>query len=376
LLITAGLLIRALGKLQSTEPGFRPEGVLTLRTSLPMPQYQQVARRDQFYDHVLSNVRALPGVTDVAYISFLPIVHPGGIWPVSVGGKLTNRAMSDSASLRFVTPGYFRTMRIPIRAGRDASETDTREAPFVAVVSESFVRRYWPGEDPLGRRFTIGFRERTVVGVAADVKVRGLERNNEPQVYLPHRQVPDGGLTWYAPKDLVVRATTDPMSLLPAVRRIIREADPQQPVSDVQTLQDIVDGSTGSRRLLVGVLVVFTSIAILLAAIGIHGLLSFTVSRRTPEIGVRIALGAQRRDILAMVLRETTLLAVGGVVAGILLSQAAARTIQSLLVGVPPSDLVTLVGAMALSLGMTLAGSIVPALRAVRVDPTRAIQSE
>jgi ABC-type antimicrobial peptide transport system permease subunit len=164
--------------------------------------------------------------------------------------------------------------------------------------------------------------------------------------------------------------------LLPAVRRIIREADPQQPVSDVQTLEDIVDGSTGSRRLLVGVLVVFTSIAILLAAIGIHGLLSFTVSRRTPEIGVRIALGAQRRDILAMVLRETTWLALVGVVAGLLLSQAAARTIGSLLAGVPPSDLLTVAGALALSLGMTLAGSVVPALRAVRVDPTRAIQSE
>jgi predicted permease len=376
LLVSAGLLIRALWRLQATDPGFRSEGVLTLRTSLPMPKYDSTARRDQFYTRVLSETRELPGVLSAAYISFLPVVHGGGIWPVSIGGQLQDRTESNTASLRFVTPGFFNALGIPLRLGRDVSESDTGASVFVAVVSESFVRRYWPGENPLGRKFHFAFRERTIVGVAGDIRVRGLERSSEPQVYLPHKQVPDGGLSWYAPKDLVIRSVTDAGTLLPAIRQIIRSTDPEQPISNVRMLDDIVKTDTAPRLVQARVLGAFAAIAIFLAGMGIHGLLSFAVSRRTQEIGVRIALGAQSRDILAMVLRESFLLAAAGVLLGAVIGYVTGRAMESLLAGVTPADSITFSIAIALSVLMTMLGSFLPAIRAVRVDPTTAIRME
>jgi len=192
LVITSGLLLRALWRLQGVDPGFRPESVLTLHTALPLPKYAPTDRRGQFYRRVLSEVRGLPGVASAGYISFLPMAMPGGIWSVILDGQPEEATEAHSASMRFVTPGFFQTLGIPIRLGRDVSETDTHEMPFVAVVSDSFVRRHWPGENPLGRRFKFGFHERTVVGVVGDIKVRGLERMSEPQVYLSYRQADDG----------------------------------------------------------------------------------------------------------------------------------------------------------------------------------------
>src|ERR1039457_6912825 len=277
LLVAAGLLVRALWRIEATDPGFRTGGVLTLRTALPLPKHNETARRAGFYTQVLSGVRALPGVSSAAYISFLPMVMRGGIWPVIVDGKSveTQRSGAHTASLRYVTPGFFATMGIPLHRGRDVGESDSMDAPFAAVVSESFVRRYWPDQDPLGRHFTMAFHDRMVVGVVGDIRVRGLERNSEPQVYLPYRQVPDGWLAFYPPKDLVIRSATGPGTLLPAVRRIIRGADAEQPVSDVRTMADIVEAQTASRSAQVRVLGAFAAIAFLLAGVGIHGLLPF-----------------------------------------------------------------------------------------------------
>jgi putative ABC transport system permease protein len=376
LLVTGGLLIRALWTIQAVDPGFRAEGVLTLRTSLPIPKYEQTARREQFYTRVLSDVRALPGVESASYISFLPMTLRGGIWPVSVGGEVVTRSENQTASLRYVEPDFFQTLEIPIRMGRDVNETDTRESLYVAVVSESFARRYWPGANPLGQRFQFAFKERTVVGVVGNIRVRGLERDSEPQVYLPDQQVDDSWLTWYAPKDLVVRSASAPEALLPAIRRSIQNADPEQPISDVRPLADIVEADTAPRQAQVRVLGAFAALAFLLAAIGIHGLLSFTVSQRTQEIGVRMALGAQRFNILAMVLRESFALAAAGVVCGVACGYAAGRAMEALLAGVTPADTSIFCAAVALSLGMTMLGSFIPSLRAVRVDPASVIRNE
>jgi predicted permease len=376
LLVAGGLLIRALWTIQAVDPGFRAEGVLTLRTSLPMPKYQDTAPRKQFYAQVLAEVRKLPGVTRASYISFLPMTLRGGIWPVSIDEQIQTRSENHTASLRFVMPDFFQTLEIPLRAGRDVSEADTRDSPYVAVVSESFVERYWPGEDPLGRRFEFAFKERTVVGVVGDVRVRGLERDSEPQVYLPYQQVDDAWLTWYSPKDLVVRSAAGPEALLPAIRRIIQSADPEQPVSDVRMLADIVEADTASRRAQVRVLGAFAAVAFLLAAVGIHGLLSFSVSQRRQEIGVRLALGAQRFNILVMVLRESVALAGAGVVLGVACGYAAGRSMEALLVGVTPGDAAIFCSAVGLAMGMTVVGSLVPSLRAVRVDPASVIRNE
>ncbi len=385
LLVSAGLLLRALFRIQDVDPGFRAEGVLTARTWLPLPAYAPTERRAQFYGSVLEGVRALPGVTGAAYISFLPMVMPGGIWSIQTEGQTSQS--QHTASLRFVTPGFFDVMRIPIERGRDVTESDVGEAITVAVVSASFAERHWPGQDPLGRRFHFGllgggttrlgpFQDRTVVGVVGDIRVRGLERTSEPQVYLPYLQVPDDAMVFYAPKDLVVRSTGDAAAFGPFLRRIVSRVDPAQPVSDVRSLDSILAGETAPRRVQVRVLGAFAAVAVLLAGIGIHGLLAFAVSARTSEIGVRLALGASARDILRLVLRQGALLAVVGVAVGLALAFAAGQGLQAVLAGVSPRDLLVFLAATVVVLATAVGGGLLPALRALRVDPLTAIRTE
>jgi predicted permease len=375
LLVATGLLVRALWNVQQTNPGFDPNNVLTVRTTLPVPKYAVTARRFAFYDRVLGDIQALPGVERAAYVSFLPMVMRGGLWQVTIDGAAAGRYDEQTASMRFVSPGFFQTMRIPLR-GRDISDGDVMTTEPVAVVSESFARRYWPGQDPIGKRFNVTLSDRTVIGVVGDIRVRGLEAESEPQVYLAYRQVMDDWFPYYIPKDLVVRASTPLDHLVPAVRSIIRAADPQQPLSDVRPMTAIVEAETASRSLQARVLAGFALVAFLLAAIGIHGVLSFAVSQRTPEIGVRIALGAQRRDILAMVMKQGLTLAAAGLIPGLALAYAAGRALESMLIGVAPGDRLTFTAAIALTLLMALIGTLMPTLKALRVDPIRAIRSE
>jgi putative ABC transport system permease protein len=236
-------------------------------------------------------------------------------------------------------------------------------------------RRYWKDESPIGRRINVGNNLRVIIGVVGDVRFRGLERNNEPQVYCSWKQ-PNMVGPIYAPKDLAIRTAGDPMLLAAAMRRIIHAADTSQPVINVRPLEDIVEAGTASRRVQLGVLGAFGAIAFLLAAVGIHGLLSFAVSSRTQEIGVRLALGARRGNILAMVMGSSLRLAAMGIVLGALLAWTAGRLLEALLAGVKPSDAPTFCAAAALALIMTLAGSAIPAWRALRIDPTVAIRTE
>jgi putative ABC transport system permease protein len=376
LLVSTGLLLRALWKLQGVDPGFRTEGVLTLRTALPTPKYDSTALRAGFYNRVLGEIRQLPGVTDAAYISFLPMVMGGGIWPVEVGEHVVGRTAAHTASMRFVTPGFFAAMRIPLRTGRDVEDADNLDRPYAAVVSQSFAQRYWPNRNPLGRHFIMALQNRMVVGVVGDIRVRGMERSSEPQVYFPYRQVEDGWFQFYAPKDLVVRAAGNSAALLPRIQRIVRAADAGQPVSNVRTLADIVEADTASRAIEVRVLGAFAAIAFLLAAVGIHGVLAFTVSNRAREIGVRMALGAQRGDIVRIVLRRGVLLAVAGVVPGVVLAYYAGETMEALLAGVKPYDAATFLAAAGLCVAMTILGCLLPAWRAARIDPMTAMRLE
>jgi predicted permease len=378
LLVGTGLFVRALARVQSIDPGFDAAGVLTLRTALPTERYRSTISRARFYEQVLGDVRALPGVVAAGYTSFAPLVMRGGIWAVEMPGIARDGADADAhtASLRYLTPGYFDALKIPILRGRDVAPSDTFEAPFVAVVSESFARRYWPNADPIGQRFTIAFDERIVVGVAGDVRVRGLESISEPQVYLPYRQIKDGWLVMYPPKDLLIRTAGDPLALAPAVRRIVHAADPELPVSDVRTAEDLLALETAPRRTQTSVLALFAGIAILLAGVGLHSLLSFAVAQRRQEIGVRVALGASRRAVLGMIARESVILAATGALFGIGAAYAAGRTFESLLAGVRPADPAAFGAAVALAVLMTASGSLLPALRALRVDPVTALRAD
>jgi predicted permease len=375
LLITTGLLVRALWAVQARDPGFRADGVLTLRTDLPIERYAITARRAEFYDQVLRDVRAIPGVTGAAFTSGLPMVWGGGIWPVGINGVELERRATNTASMRFVTPGYFATLAVPIRAGRDVSDTDTMTSELVAVVSQSLIERYWPDGDPIGRRFNFATKDRTIVGVVADVRVRGLERESEPQVYLPYRQVDDGWFWGYAPRYLAVSATVPLSPVAPSIRSIIKRIDPQQPISDVRSMRDIVDKQTAPRSVQARVLAGFALVALLLAGIGIHGVLAFAVSQRTPEIGVRMALGAERRDVLAMVTGQGLRMVGAGLVPGLILAYIAGRSLETLLVGVPPADPATFALAAGVTALMAIAGTLLPTLRAIRIDPLRALRA-
>ncbi len=375
LLVTVGLFLRALWRVQEVDPGFRADGVLTARTALPMPKYQATATRERFYARILADVRALPGVSSAAYTSFLPMVMRGGIWPVLTAASAAP-ADSRMASVRYVTPDYFTTLAIPLLRGRDVAPGDTQTSQYVAVVSRAFAATHWPGQEPLGQHFSIALQERVVVGVVGDVRVRGLERESEPQVYLPSAQVPDGGIIFYAPKDLVIRTSGTAAALVASVRGAVARADPEQPLSDVRTLADVVLHETSSRSAQLAVLTAFAAVAVLLACLGIYSLLSYIVAARVPEIGVRMALGASPAQVTGLVLRRTAALAGAGVVAGLALAAAVGRSLQALLAGVSPADGLTFVSAGALALAVALAACVLPARRAARVDPMTATRAQ
>ncbi len=377
LLVTSGLLIRAMLRIQNTDPGFRADRVLTLHTPVTGPRYQKTLARVAFYKRVLTEVRALPGVESAAYITSLPMVWRGGIWTITATGQQPVDPGSQKASLRFVTPDFYKTLSIPILLGRDVAESDVLTSPPVAVVSESFARQHWPGENPLGKHFTNQFEDWMVVGVVGNIRVRGLERYSEPQIYLPYQQVKDGWYPPYVPQDLAIRtAQSDPVPLAPTVRRIIAAAEPDLPVTNVRPLTEIVAAETASRRAQLVVLGGFAGIAFLLAAIGIHGLLAYAVSQRTQEIGVRMALGATRGNILRLIAGDAIILAIIGILVGTAVAYAAGVGLQSVLAGLSPRDLEAFSAGIILSLVMTLAGSFLPALRAIRVDPATALRAE
>ena len=375
LLISSGLLIRAVWRVTDIDPGFRTENVLTVRTALPFPKYDLVARRTQYYDRVLAEVRALPGVRSAAFVTGLPLVMRGGIWDVFIAGREPRRDGSEKVSLRYATPGYFATLGIPLRRGRDFTEGDRSDATWVAIVSESFATRHWPGEDPIGMRFTVADSVRTVVGVVGDVHVRGLERRSEPQLYLPPAQVGSVSLN-YIPKDLVILATGTPLSLIPGIREIVKRADVEQPLSNVRLLADIVADETAPRMTQLRLLAALSVIALVIAGIGIHGVLMFAVSQRSQELGVRRALGAQAGGIVRMVLREGLALTLAGIAIGIPVAYGAARGMSAALSGVRPEDPPTMLMAALLCFGTALAGCVRPAARAARADPMWALRSE
>jgi len=376
LVICAGLLLEALWRVQAVDPGFVPAQVLTLETSLPMPKYAVTAVRERFYQQVLDGLRATPGVEQAAYIGFLPMVMRGGIWPVTVDGAPEDPENPHMASLRLVTPGFFDTLRVPLLQGRDIAAQDRAGSPRVAVVSASFARRHWPDQVPLGRRVGFPFAQAEVIGVARDLKVRGLERESEPQVYLASAQVPDNEIIFYSPKNLVVRASGDLQALVPHVRRIVAAADPLVPLSDIRPLASIVEADTAARVVQLRVLWAFAAVALLLAAFGVHGVLAFSVAARVREIGVRFALGATPGAVMRLVLGRGLWLAGAGILLGLLAAAWAASMLQSLLFGVDPRSAPVYAVAALVCLTMAMAGTLLPAIRAMRVNPVEAIKAD
>jgi predicted permease len=376
LLIGAGLLIRSLNGLRAVDPGFDARNVLTATVSVPEAKYATPQQRNQFFDRVLQNVRALPGVVSAALVDTLPL-QGGSSQYVTVEGM---PAMKESelpvVALRLASPGYFETARIGVRAGRDFTDADGYGRPRVVIVSESTAKRFWPGEDPLGKRVTLTMMTNEpaeVVGVVREVKTGSLdasEADSETAIYAPAAQFAYGG------SSLAVRTVTDPRTLTRSLIDVVRAIDAEVPVLDIMTLDEVVEESLGQRPLATILLSGFALLALLLASVGVYSVLAYTVRQRVREIGIRMALGAPTGGVLRLIVIQGLKPTIVGVVLGLAMASAVTRVMSTLLFGIGQHDPGTF-GAVALTmLAVGALATALPAYRATRVDPVRTLRAE
>ena len=377
-LIGAGLLMRSFVRLRSADPGFRPSGLLTLRVPLAGGRNAAPDRRIAFFQQVAERVAALPGVRAVGAVNGLPLTGLGGGSAFAVDGRPAPAPEQRPIGLlRSVTSAYFRTMGIPLVAGRGFADSDTSHAPPVIVVNQTLARRFWPEGNPIGGHLVVDAnngRVAEIVGVVGDVKPERIESQDWPTIYCPYAQAPAATMT------MVVRTAgpkgAPPLSLASAVEREVHQLDPDQPVAGARSMEDVVDQALAGARFNTVLLGVFAQIAFLLAAVGIYGVISCDVSERTHEIGIRVALGAQPGDVLKLVLGQGARLAGYGIAAGLAAAFALTRLMASMLYGVKATDAYTFASIPVLLGAVALAASYLPTRRALRLDPVTALRHE
>jgi putative ABC transport system permease protein len=376
LLVGAGLLIQTFVRLRALDIGLNPENLLTLRTTLPLGKYGELAKRTAFYQQVLERVRSLPGVVSAGYTTAVPLTWKGGTNSFTVEGH--EPGPGQDANFRQVSPGYMETIGIKLREGRYLTDRDDSQAQPVAIINATMARQFWQGENALGRRFKNDGDESqrwfTVVGIVGDVKEMGLEAPAKPEMFFPYQQM--GGTLWNIPRDLIVRTTGDPLSITPALRQAIWSVDSSQPISNIRTMDEILAEEVAQRRVGMTMLVAFATLALLLASLGIYGVISYSVTQRTQEIGIRMALGASRGDVLRLVMTDGLRLAATGVAIGLGAAFAMTRLMAGLLYGVSASDPRTLAVVTVLLTAVALLACYVPARRATKVDPMIALRYE
>jgi putative ABC transport system permease protein len=370
LLIGASLLVRSFGNLLRVDPGFEPRNVLTMNISLPTVKYADPQKQIGFFDDLLRRVSALPGIREAAISAALPLI-PKRITPVLPEGEpevpLAERPFVD---IEAISPRWFHTMRVPLRAGREFAEADNAQAPKVIMINETLARRYWPGQNAVGKHILMGRQPAPseVVGVAADVRNKGLAVDPQPQIYLPFPQLPWGNM------NLLIRTASDPHLVVSAVRAQIAALDSDQPVTNIQTVEELMDGSRAQPRFMMFLLGVFSAVALILAVVGIYGVLAYSVTQRWQELGIRLALGAERADILRLVVGQGLTLTLMGTAIGLISALALTRVMGSLLYKVGARDLTTFALVPLLFVAIALVASYLPARRATRVDPTEALR--
>jgi putative ABC transport system permease protein len=377
LLIGAGLLINSFLRLRNVDPGFRAENLLTMKIVLPDVKYETKAQRSTFYTNLVQRVQSLAGVRSAAVTTNLPLYSQGNSISVNIEGKPEPPPGQEQIVVtRIISPGYFDTMSIPLLKGRPLTDQDTDESPNVVVVSEAMARRYWPGEEAVGKRITIG-RVRSqadwiqVVGVVRDVRQFELTADPKPQMYLTHRQY-----GFFDAQDLVVKTDVDPASMASAVRRAVGEIDKDQPVSNIRTMETIMADSIARQRFSMLLLAIFASVALVLAAVGIYGVMSYSVAQRTHEIGIRMALGAQTTTVLKLAVGYGFKLVVIGITIGLIAALALTRVMSALLFGVTATDPTTFTLISLLLVAVAAIASYIPARRATRVNPIIALRYE
>jgi predicted permease len=379
LLVGAGLLVQTISHMRGQYANLHPQELLTVRTVLPQNKYGALAKRAQFYDQVLARVQSIPGVVSAGYTTSVPLQWQGGANGFTIDGAQPPPGVMTNAIHRQVSANYLQTIGMALREGRYLDEHDNAQSQLVMVVNETMARQYWRGESAVGKRISFGAGDgsdpwRTIVGVVADVRQMGMDAPVKAEMYLPYSQV--AVFPFFKPRDLVIRTAGDPLSLVPAVRREVHAVDPDQPLSNIATMEQQLNDQTGTRGIGMILLASFAGLALLLATMGIYGVLAYFVTQHVPEIGVRLALGARPRDILALVLKKGMGLALGGVAVGLLAAFALTRLMSGLLFGVSATDPKTYaLLALLLSLVAFLA-CYFPARRAMKVDPMIALRYE
>jgi putative ABC transport system permease protein len=374
LLVGAGLLVRSFARLMEVDAGFETDRTMTMRVSLPLARYADAPKRVQFFERLLERVQQVPGVQSAGAISSLPLVGLGSATSYEIVGEpAPPRGQEPVADVRVITKDYFKAMGIPLVRGRLFDERQPSEAVNKVIVNEALARRHWPNDDPIGRRIKISWNEDVedeIVGVVGDVVHAGLDAQVRSMTYWPLARNGDGSMT------LTLRTAGEPASVVSAVRGLLREQDADLALADIRTMDEVVSQSVAQRRLMMVMLAIFAGAALLLAAVGIYGVIAYSVTQRTQEIGIRLALGAQRSDVLRMVVGQAAMLAVAGVVIGALGAAFLTRLMADLLFGVKPFDPLTF-GVVAAGLtGVALLASYVPGRRATRVDPVIALRAE
>ena len=378
LLAGAALMIRSLQNLYHLDPGFRADHVLVMRTPLPRPKYEAVARRRAFFDQVLAQVENLPGVVSAGYTTWVPLTNDGGATGITIEGK-PEPAPGNLLipNVRIISRDYMLALRMKLVDGRPFESRDATGTLPVGLINQTMARNYWPGENPIGRRFKIGtYRDEspwiTVIGIAGDVHQAGLDVPARAEMYLPYQQQDFG----YEPEYLAVRTSGDPMALAEIVRQQIWSVDREQPVAGVMPLEDLVDENLASRRMQASLLSGFAGLALLLVTLGIYAVLSFAVTQRTQEIGVRVALGAQPRDVLRMIFSQGFKLFLIGAAIGLVAAFVLSRALVHLLFGVSAYDPASFASVTILLAAVALLACYLPARRATRVDPLIALRYE
>jgi putative ABC transport system permease protein len=379
LLVGAGLMVRSFVRLQNVALGFAPENALTMQIALPATRYGEREPRVDFFNQLLERLRAVPGVLDASVVTTAPL-YGGGAWAEEVvleGRDAAPSGTPRSAQVWAVTPRYFHTMGIPLLAGQDFTEQDRGAywlgaAPLRLIVNETFARRYWPNENPLGKRFPLPGNNPfgTVIGVVGDVRSQSLESEAPPAFYFSYGHFGVPAVT------VVVRASAAPETMTAAVRAQVYALDRELPVYSIRTMEQLVSNAAGQPRFQTGLLGLFGTVALLLAAIGIYGVMAYSVTQRTHEIGVRMALGAQRGAVLRLIVRQGMKLSLVGVVMGLALAFGLTRFLKGLLYQVSTTDSLTFVLTPFLLVGVTLLACYIPARRATKVDPLNALRTE
>jgi putative ABC transport system permease protein len=376
LLVGAGLLVRSLERMQQVDAGFEPSGVLTARVSLPATQYPEAPQRLAFYDRLLETLSSASGVQSAALGSGLPLGGSASYEAFSVEGRPDDRDVMQDAQAFTVTRDYFSVLRVPLLQGRVFEDQDHTDAPRVALVNQTLARRYWPDRSPIGQRITFSdpsspaARWLTVVGVVGDTRVTGLTDVPYAQIYQPHTQTGQGTMV------VLLRTTGDPTGLAGTVREAIRSLDPGLPIYDLKSMEAYVGESVAQPRISTWLTTTFAGIALLLAAIGIYGVISYSVTQRAAEVGVRIALGARPVDVLRLIITQGMRPAIIGIAVGLAAAWLAARLIRGMLFGISAYDPVTFVVVPVFLAGIALLATYVPARRATRVDPMVALRAE